>query len=86
MRKLIDSVALRDLDPFINLGVELEVAANPEVISIHTEFLRELCAQLGVSILDVVHVLHSYFQHTYHCPTVLGHLSVSSDDSGKVVK
>ena len=51
----------------------------PEVVRIHMEFLRVHHAQLGVRILDVVQVLHSIFQTTHHCLTMLADLSVSED-------
>lgn len=43
------------------------------------DFLRVLHAQLGIDVLDVVHVLHSSVQPTHHCLTVLGHFRVSED-------
>uniref|UniRef100_A0A671UR41 Uncharacterized protein n=1 Tax=Sparus aurata TaxID=8175 RepID=A0A671UR41_SPAAU len=49
------------------------------VIRIHMDLLRVLLAQLGVSILDVVQVLHSSVQPTHHCLAVSGHLFVCDD-------
>uniref|UniRef100_A0A3Q3RMD6 Uncharacterized protein n=1 Tax=Mastacembelus armatus TaxID=205130 RepID=A0A3Q3RMD6_9TELE len=50
-----------------------------EVIRIHMELLRVHHAQIGVSVLDVVHVLHSLFQPTHHRLAMLGHFRVSQD-------
>lgn len=45
-------------------------------------------AQLGISVLDVVQVLHSTFQTTHDGLSVFAHLGVSSDGGvgGQVAK
>ena len=58
---------------------ESESVTHPEVIRIHMDLLRVLLAQQGVSVLDVVHVLHSSVQPTHHCLAVRGHLVVPED-------
>uniref|UniRef100_A0A3Q3KU45 Hemoglobin subunit alpha-A-like n=2 Tax=Mastacembelus armatus TaxID=205130 RepID=A0A3Q3KU45_9TELE len=60
----------------------------PEVIRIHMELLRVHHAQTGVSILDVVHVLHGFIQPTHHRLAMLGHFRVSQDGDigGQVTK
>lgn len=80
MREMIDSCISTEeysADPCMKRG--LESVTYPEVIRIHMDLLRVLLAQLGVSILDVVQVLHSPVQPTHHCLAVSGHLFVCDD-------
>uniref|UniRef100_A0A8C4DPA9 Uncharacterized protein n=1 Tax=Dicentrarchus labrax TaxID=13489 RepID=A0A8C4DPA9_DICLA len=65
--------------PLGHQGSWVLMVTYPEVIRIHMDFLRVLHAQLGIDVLDVVHVLHSSVQPTHHCLTVLGHQRVSED-------